>query len=213
MYECVCKREIVSVCVCLSERDRETARERKRETDREIDKELLLVTKVWWDRKPFTLCPPVHVRTVNHLCLLFFSLTASLPLFLSLSFFSPSFSLLFLHLYCSISYIYLSFLNHIGLVTFLVSIMVLILDGSSEHGAHIWSKSDIWICLMHQSSSPFFLEKTYFFHTCATCLELPSYISTMVPMVQPLFLSSVVITLETSSFKPAAVADFPCLNS
>ena len=55
----------------------------------------------------------------------------------------------------------------------LMFFMVLILDGSSAHGAHIWSKSS--------SSNPnYFSEKTYFLlHTCATVSKLPSYISTL----------------------------------
>ena len=63
--------------------------------------------------------------------------------------------------------------------------MVLTLDGSSEHGANIWSKSGIAICWRHlvtsyESSNPiFFLEKTYFLHKCATSSELPSNVSTM----------------------------------
>ena len=47
--------------------------------------------------------------------------------------------------------------------------MVLTLDGSSEHVAHIWTKSGISICWRHlvtstESSNPifFFLENTYF---------------------------------------------------
>ena len=37
--------------------------------------------------------------------------------------------------------------------------MILILDGSSEHGAHIWSKSGILVCGRHLVTSK---EKTYF---------------------------------------------------
>ena len=57
-------------------------------------------------------------------------------------------------------------------------IMVLILDGSSEHGAHTWSKfvKGIWIYKERVVKSDFFLS-TYFM--CAICSELPSYIRTI----------------------------------
>ena len=55
-----------------------------------------------------------------------------------------------------------------------IIIMILILDGSSEHGAHIWSKSGSSICYRHMDAS-----NPNMFHTCAICSELPYYISTM----------------------------------
>ena len=61
--------------------------------------------------------------------------------------------------------------------------MLLILDGSSEHGAHIWSNSGISICWRHfvtsKESSNFFLKRPFLLYMCATCSELPFYISTM----------------------------------
>ena len=63
---------------------------------------------------------------------------------------------------------------------------VLILDGGSEHGAHIWGKSGIsrfvkGILLQRQSQQiHFFSQKIpILLHTCATCSELPSYICIM----------------------------------
>ena len=55
-------------------------------------------------------------------------------------------------------------------------IMVLILDGSSEHSAHIWSKSGISICWKHlvtskESSNPIF------FFGKDLCSKLPSYLT------------------------------------
>ena len=68
---------------------------------------------------------------------------------------------------------------------FTISTMVLILDGSSEHGKHIRNKSGIsrlvkgiWLPLQNCIS-----EKTYFTSDCATCCELPSYINTLSTMV------------------------------
>ena len=65
--------------------------------------------------------------------------------------------------------------------------MVLILDGSSEHDAHLWRKLGISICLRHlvtsiELSNPsFFSQKTpILLNTCATCSELPTYIRTVV---------------------------------
>ena len=62
--------------------------------------------------------------------------------------------------------------------------MVLILDSSSEHGAHIWSKPGISICYIWLNRTIrqirfFCKEKNTLLHTCATCSELPSYRSTM----------------------------------
>ena len=63
--------------------------------------------------------------------------------------------------------------------------MVLILDGSSEHGAHIWNESGISICERHLDTSKKSLNPISFFespislHMCATYSDLPSYISTM----------------------------------
>ena len=60
--------------------------------------------------------------------------------------------------------------------------MVFILGGSSENGAHIWSNQVFrfvkgsWVHRMSRQIR-FFLERPT--STCATCLELPSYISTM----------------------------------
>ena len=63
-----------------------------------------------------------------------------------------------------------------GLLILLVSLTqgILRLDGSSEHGVHIWSKSDISICWSFGS-----IERPILLHTCATCSEQPSYIRTM----------------------------------
>ena len=67
--------------------------------------------------------------------------------------------------------------------------MLLILDGSSEHGAHIWNLSGIAIFERHlvtskESSNPIFLsENTFLLHICATCSDQPSYISAMESMV------------------------------
>ena len=60
-----------------------------------------------------------------------------------------------------------------------------ILDGCSFHYAHIWSKSGISICLRHfvaSKESSNLREKIVkdLFYTCARCVEVPSYISTMV---------------------------------
>ena len=63
--------------------------------------------------------------------------------------------------------------------------MVLIIDGSSAQGAQIWRNWYISICWRHlviskKSSNPiFFRKRPILFPTCATCSELPSYISTM----------------------------------
>ena len=65
-----------------------------------------------------------------------------------------------------------------------VVIMVPILDDSSEHGAHKWSKVSISICLRHfatpLSNSIFFWKRPFILNSCTTCSELPSYISTLV---------------------------------
>ena len=91
----------------------------------------------------------------------------------------------------SIFSIYRKFRSHFA--TFFVILYVnptpshvLILDGSSEHGAHIWSKSGISICWRHlvtsrDSSCIFFSQKSpILLHTCETWPELPSYISSMI---------------------------------
>ena len=64
--------------------------------------------------------------------------------------------------------------------------MVLILDGSSEHGAHkIWSKSGIrfvegiWFHRQSHQIRFLFRKSLILLHTCATCSELPCYIITM----------------------------------
>ena len=64
--------------------------------------------------------------------------------------------------------------------------MILILDGSSERGAHIWSEWGISICCRHLVTSKdslnliFFLGKYHFLHhTCATFSEQTSDIKTM----------------------------------
>ena len=59
---------------------------------------------------------------------------------------------------------------------------VFISDDCSYHYAHISGKSVISICSRHlvileKLSNPIFSEKPIFHHTCATCSELPSYIS------------------------------------
>ena len=54
--------------------------------------------------------------------------------------------------------------------------MVLILDGSSETGAHVWSKTFYLICISLDRQQLQILNyslKPIFFHTCATCSELP----------------------------------------
>ena len=59
------------------------------------------------------------------------------------------------------------------------------LDGSSEHGAHIWSKSGISICSSHLVTSKaswnptFFRKRPILLYTCATFSELPSCICTI----------------------------------
>ena len=63
--------------------------------------------------------------------------------------------------------------------------MVLILDGNSEIGAHVWSDLGYLIrliCLMHiKQSKIFFLQiRPIFRHACAICSELPSNLSTMI---------------------------------
>ena len=69
--------------------------------------------------------------------------------------------------------------------------MVFILDGCSFHYAHICGNPGISICRRHfvtskESSNPiFFRKRPILSHTCATCSELPSNISTMInPMLQ-----------------------------
>ena len=58
-------------------------------------------------------------------------------------------------------------------------VMVLISDGNSEIGSHVWSNHCYLLCLRH-SIQIFFLRKYVFFlHACATCSELPSNISTV----------------------------------
>ena len=64
--------------------------------------------------------------------------------------------------------------------------MVPILDGSSERGALIWSKSGISIFWRHSvtstlSSNPEKIRQIpILLYMCTTCPELPSYISTMI---------------------------------
>ena len=57
--------------------------------------------------------------------------------------------------------------------------MVLILDGNSEIGAHVWSDIGYSIRLSHLFSARA-ITNLILLHTCATCSELPSNISTMV---------------------------------
>ena len=64
--------------------------------------------------------------------------------------------------------------------------MVLILDGSSEHGAHLSSKFCYLICLLHWNRSRaftnwifFYPKRHIFLQACATCIELTSNISIM----------------------------------
>ena len=64
--------------------------------------------------------------------------------------------------------------------------LVFILDGSSEHDAHVWTETGNLICSRHLATSTtlsnlliVFLKKV-FLHTCAACSELPPEISTKV---------------------------------
>ena len=59
--------------------------------------------------------------------------------------------------------------------------MVLILDGNSEIGAHVWSNLCYLICLRHliRSKTVTNLIFPIFLHACATCSKLPSDISNM----------------------------------
>ena len=65
--------------------------------------------------------------------------------------------------------------------------MVLRLDGNSELDAHVRSKFWYLICLRHSIRTKAVTNRIFFslqkrhiiFHVCATCLELPSNISTM----------------------------------
>ena len=63
--------------------------------------------------------------------------------------------------------------------------MVFTLHCSSEHGAHIWIKLSISIWWRHSIKSKessirlFFRKRPIVLHTCATCSDLQSYISTM----------------------------------
>ena len=64
--------------------------------------------------------------------------------------------------------------------------MVFIVNDCYDHYAHIWSRSGVSNCWRHlvtskKSSNPFFRRKRpLLHHTCATCSELPSYLSTRV---------------------------------
>ena len=61
-------------------------------------------------------------------------------------------------------------------------IMILILDGNSEIVAHVYSKIGNLICLRHlfRVAIIIFKKRPILLHTCATCYELPSKISTIV---------------------------------
>ena len=65
--------------------------------------------------------------------------------------------------------------------------MVLILDGNSYLGAHLGSNRCYLTCIRLLISSKtvknrvFFLKRPLVLYACATCYELPSNISTMVP--------------------------------
>ena len=54
--------------------------------------------------------------------------------------------------------------------------MVLILDGSSEIGAHVWRDLGVLIRLIHLWRSRAATNLKIFLHTCVTCSELPSNI-------------------------------------
>ena len=56
--------------------------------------------------------------------------------------------------------------------------MVLILDGSSEHGEHIWSNSVMQICWMHLLTSIGLTNRRWplLLYKCATCSELPDQV-------------------------------------
>ena len=55
------------------------------------------------------------------------------------------------------------------------STMVLILDGNSEIGAHVWSEIAIMICKRFRARFVF-QRRPVFLHKCATRFELPSNI-------------------------------------
>ena len=66
---------------------------------------------------------------------------------------------------------------------FMMPTMVLILNGSSEHSAHMWSKSGIIYLLKAfgyiervVKSDFFFRKRSLLLYMCATCSDLPSYI-------------------------------------
>ena len=75
--------------------------------------------------------------------------------------------------------------------------MVLILDVCSFYYAHVWSKSDIsiWHLVTSKGSSNpicFTRKRPISNNSCATCSELPSYISTMTkPVSYPLQLRKI----------------------
>ena len=63
--------------------------------------------------------------------------------------------------------------------------MVLILDGNSLIGAHVWRNDCYSTCSRHLVTSRavtnriFYLKSPFFLHACVTCYELPSNIDTM----------------------------------
>ena len=75
--------------------------------------------------------------------------------------------------------------------------MIFRLDDCSFYYARIWSKSGISICFKHlvkskKSSNPiFFRKRPILLHTCATCSELPSYISTKIYIYIYIYILSV----------------------
>ena len=62
--------------------------------------------------------------------------------------------------------------------------MVVILDGNSETGAHVWRGSGSLTCFVQIDSSReckiFLLKRPVFLHTCATYSVLPSNTSTII---------------------------------
>ena len=67
---------------------------------------------------------------------------------------------------------------------------VLILDGSSEHGAQIYNKSDIKSIFLRDLVTSKESSNSIFSHMCAKCYELPTYTSTMGLCVTGVYVAS-----------------------